>query len=57
MDNLDTLENLYSLLGERLGREIMISSEVLQFENEYLVFLNSLLIQNGFEGKNHFKKS
>ena len=32
----------------------MISSKVLKFENEYLCNLNSLLIQNGFEGKNHF---
>ena len=53
MDNLDTVENLYSLLGERIRRKISYN-EVLKFENEYLCKLNSLLIQNGFEGKNHF---
>ena len=54
MDNLDTVENLYSLLGKRIGRKIWIPSKVLKFENEYLDYFNSLLIQNGFEGKNNF---
>ena len=53
MDNLDSIKNLYSLLEERIGRTIMYN-EVLQFENKYLYNFNTLLIQNGFEEKNHF---
>ena len=54
LDDLETIRNLYSLLKKRIGRNINILNEVLQFENEYLFILDSFLVQNGFEGRNNF---
>ena len=42
------------MLKKRIGRNINILNEVLQFENEYLCILDSFLVQNGFEGRKNF---
>ena len=44
LDDLETIRNLYSLLKKRIGRNINILNEVLQFENEYLCILDSFLV-------------
>ena len=52
MDNLETIRNLYSLLGKRIGKSVDIY--VVQFENEYLFIVDSLIVQKEFLGRKNF---
>ena len=50
LDNLETIENLYSLIEKKINRKIDCYNEVLLFRNEHLYkSVSSFLAQKGFE--------
>ena len=55
LDNLETIENLYSLIEKKINRKIDCYKEVLQFGHNYLLKSNSSsLFQIGFEENKTF---
>ena len=51
---LDTIDNLYYLLGKKLGKKIDISYEILKFGNKYLNKNNNVVLKTYFDSVENF---
>ena len=53
INELDTIKNLYNLISKRLNKKINFTEGVLEFEDNYLIDMNSLIINYKFYKNNN----
>ena len=53
IDKYNTIENLYKLIGEKIGKKIDLCTALLKCGNLYLFYLNRMIIDYNFEKQNN----